>query len=236
MGSELAKHHQLCPDVHLNSAALSRKHQSTVRAPLIPTMDSKLFLSKLQDTTQLANTADRARVRIEPMGCKAMIDFLVTYLKYNLELKGPLPKFRLPGKAFLWTEAQQIFPNQRVPDICDLTLESLRSLIDGEGMEVSWMLMENYYELLQETFHSDDSSVMISNHHSIRYIYQVSEIFQALPTNKQVFTTSLFREMLPDPDVTKILASESSLKIMMFPFYYLPDKQFLLRIVLQDSG
>ena len=109
MGSELAKHHQLCPDVHLNSAALSRKHQSTVRAPLIPTMGSKLFLSELQDATRLGNTADRARVCIEPMGRKAMIDFLVTYLKYNPELKGPLPKFRLFGKAFLWTEAQKNF-------------------------------------------------------------------------------------------------------------------------------
>ena len=73
-------------------------------------MDSKIFFAKLKDTTQLANPADRARVCIQPTSCKAMIDFLVTYLKYNLELKGPLPKFRLPGKAFVWTEAQQIFP------------------------------------------------------------------------------------------------------------------------------
>ena len=130
------------------------------------------------------------------MGRKAMIDFLVTYLKYNPELIGPLPKLRLSGKAYLWTEAQQIFPNQRVHDICDFTLASLRSLIDGEGKEVSWMLMENYYELLRGTFHSDDCGVTISNHHSIRCIYQVADIFQRLPTHKQVFTDSCFSRSL----------------------------------------
>ena len=103
-------------------------------------------------------------------------------------------------------------------------------------MELSWMLMENYYELLRETFQSNDSSVTISNHHSTQCIYQVSEIFQILPTNDQVFTKSSFRQMLRDPGIAKIQASESTSKIMLFPFYYLPDKQFVLGIVLRDSG
>ena len=168
-----------------------------------------------------------------------MINFLVTYLNYNPELKGPLPEFRLPGKAVVWTEAQLIFPKPNKPhtsDVCDLTVESLRSLIDVESTDVSWMVMENYYTLLQKTFQSNDSRVTICNYHSTQCIYQVSEMFQKLPTKDQVFTKSTCSQMMREPDLAKIQASESTSKIMLFPFYYLPDKQFLLGIVLRDSG
>ena len=158
-------------------------------------------------------------VCIEPKGRKLLIDFLLTYLKYNPELIGPLPHFRLPSKTLLLTEAQQIISYLNIPGECGLTLESLRSMIDGDDLEVSWILMENYYGLLREKFQSNDSSVMISNLHSIQCIYQVSDIFQALPTIEQVFTNGLFCDMLLDPDLTTIQASLSTSKIMMFPFF-----------------
>ena len=96
--------------------------------------------------------------------------------------------------------------------------------------------MENYYGLLREKFPSDDSSVTISNLHSIRCIYQVSDLFHALPSKEQLFTNDLFGELLQHPDVTRIQASSLTSKIMLFPFLYVPDNQFLLGIVLPDNA
>ena len=167
MGTKMENIQKLYPDVHLNSAALSQENQSTVRAPTIPIIDSNFFFSELKVISKSSHSSDRARVCILQKGCKPLIDFLVTYLKYNPELKGPLPLFRLPGKTLLLTEEQQIISYQNIPDACGLTLESLQSMIDGDGVEVSWILMENYYGLLREKFQSDDSSVTIPNLHSI---------------------------------------------------------------------
>ena len=147
----------------------------------------RFFFSELKVITKSSQSSDRARVCILQKGRKPLINFLVTYLKYNPELKRPLPLFRIPGKTLLLTEEQQIISYQNIADACCLTLESLRSMIDGDGVEVSLTLMETYYGLLRIKFQSDDSSVTIPNIHSIQCIYQVLDIFQALPPIEQVY-------------------------------------------------
>ena len=98
------------------------------------------------------------------------------------------------------------------------------------------MVMENYYSLLQKTFQDNESRVTICNYHSTQCMYQVSEMFQKLPSKDQVFDESTCSQMMRKKDLTTIQASESTSQIMLFPFYYLPDKQFVLGIVLRDIG
>ena len=150
---------------------MSQDNQSSVQAPIIPIIDSNIFLSQLKLITKSSQSSDRARVCILQKGRKPLIDLLVTYLKYNQELKGPLPLFRLPGKTLLLTEEQQIISYQNIPNAYGLTLKSLQSIIDGDGVEVFLILMENYYRLLRENFQSDDFSVTIPNLYSIQCIY-----------------------------------------------------------------
>ena len=102
------------------------------------------------------------------------------YLKLDPELKKPLPHFRLHDKTLPFTEVQQIIPYENIPNGCEITLESLRSMIDGDGVYVAWTLLENYYGLLREMCQSDDSSVTIPHLNSVECIYQVSDIFQEL--------------------------------------------------------
>ena len=107
-------------------------------------------------------------------------------------------------------------------------------MIDGDGVNVSFTLMENYYGLLREKFQSKESDVTIPNLQAVRCIYQVLNIFQAKPPIDQSFTDDLFCDMLREPEVTTIQASLITTKIMMFPFFYVPDKHFLLAIILPD--
>ena len=115
---------QLDPNVHLNSAALSQENQSSVRVP-IPTIDSQSFLSQLKLITKSFPSSVRARECISITGCKYLIDFLVTYLEYDPELKRPLPLFRLLGKTLPFTEGQRIISYENIPNGCGITLESL---------------------------------------------------------------------------------------------------------------
>ena len=142
----------------------------------------------------------------------------MTYLNSDPELNWTLPLFRLPDKTLEYTEKHQLIPYQKIPDGFTITLESLRSMIDGDGVNVSFSLMENYYGLLREKFQSKESDVTIPNLQAVRCIYQVSDIFQAKPPIDQSFTDDLFCDMLREPEVTTIQASLITTKIMMFPF------------------
>ena len=99
-------------------------------------------------------------------------------------------------------------------------------MIDDDSVNVSFTLMENYYGLLREKFPSKESDVTIPNLQAVRCIYQVSDIFHALPVIDQSFTDNLFCDMLQESEVTTIQASLRTKKIMMFPFFYIPDKHF----------
>ena len=149
---------------------MSQGNQSSVRE-LIPTIDSKSFLSRLKLIPESSASSVRARECISITGPKHLTNFLVKYLKLDPELKRPLPLFRLHDKTLPFTEVQQIVPYDNIPNECEITLQSLRSIIDGEGVYVAWTLLENYYGLLREKIQSDDSSVTIPHLNSVECIY-----------------------------------------------------------------
>ena len=132
----------LDPKGHLNSAVLSQSNQCPVQVP-IHTIDSESFLSQLKLTPKSSPSSVRNPVCIELSGHKQLIDFLVTYLNTDPELNWTLPLFRLPHKTLEYTEEHQLIPYQNIPDGCAITLESLRSMIDSDGVNVSFSLMEN---------------------------------------------------------------------------------------------
>ena len=153
------------------------------------------------------------------------------YLRLNPELKIPLPQFRLSDKTLQFTEGQQIISYDNIPNGYEIMLQSLRSMIDGDGVYVAWTLLENYYALLRDNFHTDDSSVAIPYLNSVECIYQVSAIFQELPSTNRIVSHKLLPNMLRYLEVQKIQPSLRTTKMMVFPFYYVPDKQFLLAVV-----
>ena len=55
--------------------------------------------------------------------------------------------------------------------------------------------------------------------------------FQALPSNERKFSYEVLPKMLRYPDVRKIRPALKTTKMLVFPFYYVPDKQFLLAVV-----
>ena len=186
---------QLDPNIHLNSAALSQENQSSIRVP-ITTIDSQSFLSQLKLIPKLSLSSVCARECISITGRKHLINFLVTYLKYDLELKRPLPLFWLHSKTLPFIEDQNIISYKNIPNGCGIKLESLQSMIDGDGVGVALTLMENYYGLLREMFMFNDSSITIPHLNSMECIYQVLDIFQALQPIDKLFTNKLFPEML----------------------------------------
>ena len=169
-----------------------------------------------------------------PITCsKHVVNVLVSYLKVDPGLN-TLPLYWLPDETLQFTEGHLIVPYKNIPEGCWITLESIQSMIDGDGVYVAWTLLENYYGLLRKQFKSDDSSVTIPHLNSVECIYQVSDIFHELQKIDQLFTDNLFHEMLRDTEVDRIKPSSMTTKLMMFPFYYVPDSHHLLAVVLPD--
>lgn len=183
------------PIGHLDFVALSQSNQKPVKVPA-HTIDSKSYLQQLKFTPKAPPSSDCDPECIGLSGHNQLIDCLLTYLNTDPGLKRVLPFFRLTPKTLGYTEKHQLISYQNIPDAFTITLESLRSLITSDGVNMSFSLMENYYGLLREKFPPTKSDVMISNLKAVQCIYQVSNTFQALQGSEQSFTKDLFRHML----------------------------------------
>ena len=129
---------------HLDVEALSQSKQKPIRVSGRK-IDSKSYLKQLKLTSKPMPSSGPDPGCIVLSGRNQLMDCLLAYLHKDPGLKQSLPLFRLTQKSFGNIEKLQLISYQNIPDVFTITLETLRSLITSDGVNVSFFLMENYY-------------------------------------------------------------------------------------------
>ena len=100
--------------------------------------NSTSVLSRLVSLSTVSSTNVTNTECIDIPCTQTLLTWLIRYLIRDPRLLESLPRFILPGKTRAVIEGEKIVRYNNVHEACWITLEYLRSLIDGNGVYVDW--------------------------------------------------------------------------------------------------